>query len=82
MNAPIQVEAKIFPEGRVRPLSFLWEGEQVVVASLGRSWREGGERHFLVMSPDERVYELVYLPDGSWRLRRRPQDFQPPRTLA
>jgi hypothetical protein len=83
MIAPIRVEAQMLPNGDIRPLAFHWEGEKVVVASLGRSWDEAGERHFLVMTPDERVYELAYLPEqSSWRLLRRPQDFRPPGNFA
>jgi hypothetical protein len=83
MKAAVQVEAQMLPNGDIRPLAFHWEGGKVIVASLGRCWDEAGERHFLVMTPDERVYELAYLPEqSSWWLVRRPQDFRPPRNYA
>jgi hypothetical protein len=79
MNEPVHVEAHIDSDGGVRPVAFRWQGERKLIASVGRSWSEAGERRFLVMTANEQVYELAYLPDqASWRLRRRPRDFRPP----
>jgi hypothetical protein len=79
MNEPVVVETRIDSDGGVHPVAFHWQGERKRVASVGRSWSEAGERRFLVMTSDEKVYDLAYLPDqAAWRLRRRPQDFRPP----
>jgi hypothetical protein len=80
VNEAIAVEVRLKADGAIRPLAFSWRGKRYRVASIGRQWEQDGERHFLVMTPDERVYELAYLQkEGGWRLRRRPQDFRPPR---
>ena len=75
MSDPIAVEARFERDGSIRPLAFVWEDEIRRVVSHGRQWEENGERHFLVMTADEGVYELAYQQqDGIWRLLRRPQD--------
>ena len=80
MNEAIVVEVRLKTNGSIRPLAFSWRGKQYRVTSIGRQWEQDGERHFLVMTPDEQVYELAYLQkEGCWRLRRRPQDFRPPK---
>jgi len=80
VNEAIVVDVRFKADGTIRPLAFSWRGKRYRVASLGRQWEQAGERHFLVMTTDEQVYELAYLPkEECWRLRRRPLDFQPPR---
>jgi hypothetical protein len=80
VNEAIIVEVRVKTDGSIRPLAFSWRGNQYRVSSIGRQWEQDDERHFLVMTPDERVYELAYLhKEGRWRLCRRPQDFRPPR---
>ena len=82
MNESIAVEVRLKADGAIRPLAFSWRGKRYRVTSIGRQWEQDGERHFLVMTPDEQVYELAYLQkEGDWRLRRRPQDFRPPRRV-
>ena len=83
MNESIAVEVRLKADGAIRPLAFSWRGKRYRVTSIGRQWEQDGERHFLVMTPDEQVYELAYLQkEGDWRLRRRPQDFRPPRRVV
>ena len=75
MRLPIAVEARFETDGSLRPLAFVWEGESIRIASYGRQWEQDGEDHFLVMSANEQVYELVYLQsEGIWQLYQRPQD--------
>lgn len=77
MNEKIAVEAHFEVDGTIRPIAFLWQGKRLRIASLGRRWEKESERHFLVMTHDEQVYELVFLTtECGWRLRRRPQDFR------
>jgi hypothetical protein len=79
MSEIIAVEARFEADGTIRPLAFFHDGARYQVASLGRQWEQGDERHFLVMTPSEQVYELVYqLNEGCWKLQRQPKDFQPP----
>ncbi len=75
MSIPIAVEAKFETDGSIRPLAFIWKDERVAIASLGRRWEQDGEVHFLVMSADEKVYELAFRQtDSVWLLYRRPED--------
>jgi hypothetical protein len=76
MDEPIEVEAGLLPNGDVQPRAFRWEGRLHQIAAVGRQWTEQGEHRFLVMTPDERVFELALLPDAAgWRLRRTPAAF-------
>ena len=76
MNNGITVEARFEPDGSIRPLNFIWRGRHHRIHAIGRQWEEDGRRHFLVMAPGERVYELIYLPkQGTWHLGRRPEDY-------
>jgi hypothetical protein len=43
-----------------RPESFVWEGAEYKVVKLEKEWLEPGERHFLVRSKDESLFELCY----------------------
>jgi hypothetical protein len=76
MDEPIEVEAKFTVDGGIHPQAFRWEGRHHPVAAVGRQWMQDGERRFLVMTPDERVFELAYLSEATaWRLRRSPSSF-------
>jgi hypothetical protein len=83
MSEIIAVEARFETDGTIRPLAFIQRGVRYRVASLGRQWEQGDERHFLVMTPSEQIYELVYQPgEGCWKLKRQPEDFRPPRRVV
>lgn len=83
MSEIIAVEARFEADGNIRPLAFFRRGRRYRVASLGRQWEQGDERHFLVMTPSEQVYELVYQSgEGCWKLQRQPKDFRPPRRVV
>jgi hypothetical protein len=78
MRQAITVEARFEAGGSIRPLTFEWRGRRHVVVSLGRQWDQDNEQHFLVMTPDDRVYELALAPDpprsgGTWWLCRAPE---------
>jgi hypothetical protein len=76
MDEPIEVEAKFTADGSIKPQAFRWEGRLHPIAAVGRQWMQDGERRFLVMTPDERVFELAYLVEAAaWRLRRTPTAF-------
>ncbi len=75
MSLPIAVEAKFETDGSIRPLAFVWKDTRIRIASLGRRWEQDEEVHFLVMSADEKVYELAYRQkDSLWFLCRRPEN--------
>lgn len=73
MREAIAVEVRFEPDGRLRPLAFELGGRRHAVAAVGRQWAESERRHVLVMTPDERIYELVFDPgEGVWEVGRRP----------
>jgi hypothetical protein len=47
----------IYPE---EPRSFQWEGVDYEVAEIERAWQEPGERHFLVKTGDNKLFQLCY----------------------
>jgi hypothetical protein len=76
MDEPIEVEARFLVSGEIQPQAFRWQGRRHPVAAVGRQWTEGAEQRFLVMTPEERVFELAFLPQvHAWRLRRTPAAF-------
>jgi hypothetical protein len=80
MTEPIDVEARLTSEGRLRPVAFHWRGQRLRVYAYGRDWQTDEAEHMLVQTAGERVFELAHRPsDGSWQLIRSPQDFGPPR---
>jgi PncC family amidohydrolase len=56
------VDATFGPDGLIRPLAFVWNGRSHKVSDLGRQWEEGATRYFLVMTPDNRVWQLSFVP--------------------
>ena len=42
------------------PRSFQWEGVEYEVAEIERAWQEPGERHFLVKTKDNKLFQLCY----------------------
>jgi hypothetical protein len=83
MNDIIPVEARFETDGSIRPLAFYWKGDRHQIASTGRQWETEGERHFLVMTFQQKVYELSYShEEGFWQLRRKPSDFDPPQRIV
>ena len=73
MNQATEVEARFAEDGAIRVLSFTWQGRRQAVTSQGRQWAAADGRHVLVMTPGERVFELVYgQPGGAWTIARAP----------
>jgi len=65
----IGVVAQFSPDGKITPLSFTWQGRNYPVESVGRSWDDTAGRHFLVIVPGARIYELALdLTTSRWRL--------------
>jgi hypothetical protein len=73
MTTPTEVEARFAEDGQVTLLSFTWRGRRQPVASHGRQWRAEDGRHYLVMTPAEEVFELVFVPlTGLWHIAQAP----------
>lgn len=83
MNEAIEVVAHFDESGTVIPRAFVWGGEKRPILSLGRQWVQNGDRHFLVMTAEEQVYELAYrTAEMTWYLLRNQQDFGGRSTLV
>ena len=71
MIEPTEVEARFSTDGQIRVLGFTWHGTRLPVVSYGRSWGADDGLHYLVMTPGDRVYELLYEPvKGLWSVTR------------
>lgn len=72
MSDAVVVEVRFEADGSVSPLAFVLRGRRHRVASLRRRGETEGLQHFLVMTPEEKVFELVYSPEqGTWQIRER-----------
>ena len=72
-RALTQVEARFVEGGRIRVLSFTWQGRHYAVSSHGRQWDAADGRRLLVMTAGEQVFELVYeAQNGQWHIVRSP----------
>lgn len=68
---PVEVVVRFDRQGKVLPQSFIWRQQEYMVTSMGRRWQDDQGQHILVMTPDERVNELVYVPgEMRWYLKR------------
>ncbi len=77
MTEPIDVEATMRAD-LFEPRAFLWDGKRHVVQDLGRRWIEQGQRHWLVRTEANVVFELIYnLEAKQWLMGRTPTDLQP-----
>ncbi len=52
------VEARFSVTGEISPHSFTWRGSILSVEGVGRRWREGDERCFVVLAAGGRLFEL------------------------
>jgi hypothetical protein len=72
MAEPTEVEIRVDADGRATPRAFTWRGQRMSVIGVGRRWIEADGEHILVMTPGERVFELLRSPDGRWGIVRAP----------
>jgi len=42
------------------PRSFRWKGVEYEVVGIEKAWQEPGERHFLVKTRDNKLFQLCY----------------------
>ncbi len=67
---PVEVWVSFEKNGEIQPTGFSSKGVKHRVDSVGRQWEKDGFRHFLVMVPIDKVYELIFNPqDMRWYLR-------------
>ncbi|NOZ06552.1 MAG: hypothetical protein GXP41_09435 [Chloroflexi bacterium] len=71
---PVAVEAHFDEQGTITPQSFMLHGRRHPVSDVGRRWTDGqGRLHFLVMTPPDRIFEIVFQPANLvWRVVRSP----------
>jgi hypothetical protein len=50
VNEGIVVEAQFDVAGEITPRRFAWHGRMLSVEGVGRRWKEGDERCFMVMA--------------------------------
>lgn len=63
---PVEVTARFNEQGQIEPLSFMRRGRIYPIDRVGRRWEDESGKHFMVMTPIERVFELIFEP-GSLR---------------
>jgi len=64
------VTAHFSVEGEISPRRFTWRGTTLAVEGVGRRWREGNERCFVVLAAGERPFELrLDEKTFHWRVR-------------
>ena len=69
---PTAVKAIFDLEGRIRPQTLVWGGQQWPVTDVGRQWTdEAGLHHVLVMISGPRTFELRLDPTTlRWEAKR------------
>jgi hypothetical protein len=73
VNEGTSVEARFDVDGEITPRRFAWRGGIVPVEGVGRRWKEGDERCFMVMAVGGQPFELR-LDERTlcWRIARAP----------
>jgi PncC family amidohydrolase len=67
---PIKVWVSFEENGEIKPTGFSSSGVKYQVDTVGRQWEEDGCRHFLVMVPIDKIYELIFnRQEMRWYLR-------------
>jgi PncC family amidohydrolase len=57
---PVKVWVSIGENGEIQPTGFSSSGEKYKIDTVGRQWEKDGCRHFLVMVPIDKIYELIF----------------------
>lgn len=66
---PIAVEFSDQGMDALRIRAFDWQGKRIVIQSIGRRWQDARGEHYLAMSYQGKVFELIRKADGCWYLR-------------
>jgi hypothetical protein len=68
---PIAVTARFEAQGKIVPLSFIWQSRTFRIDSLGRQWQGKDGFHIMAMTPGNRAHHLLFMPEkGIWYLVR------------
>lgn len=68
---PIDVTARFEFDGKISPLSFVWQNRTYRIDSIGRQWKGEDGFHILVMTPGNRAHHLLFMSEkGLWYLVR------------
>jgi len=75
---PVEVAARFGLDGKIVPLNFSWREKSYKITSVGRSWEDEAGRHILVMTPGDRIFELVFTPaESRWYIHPLDSDRLP-----
>ncbi|MEA3439113.1 MAG: CinA family protein [Chloroflexota bacterium] len=67
---PLEVSARFDYQGDIKPLHFSWKDKTYPIVSTGRSWQDETGHHFLVMVPDDRIFEIIFAgSDSCWYIK-------------
>ena len=65
----IEVTAHFDPQGRITPLTFVWQGRSYRVEGTGRRWEAKDGLHILVMVAGNRAFHLIFdCKAGIWKI--------------
>ena len=64
---PIEVTVRFDPQGKIIPLSFVWQQRTYRVDSIGRHWGGKDGNHILVITSGNRAHHLLFMSErGIW----------------
>ena len=67
----IEVTAHFDLQGRITPLTFVWQGRSYRVEGTGRRWEAKDGLHILVMITGNRAFHIIFdSRTGIWKMVR------------
>ena len=57
----VEVTARFEEDGKIIPLSLVWQGQRYELDNTGRQWQASDGWHILTMTASGRMFELVYI---------------------
>ena len=54
------VECRSDYEYAQQPLALVWQGQRLEVLEVLRQWRSPSSKHFMILTKDQRVFNLAY----------------------
>lgn len=66
---PIAVEFSGTDPASLRIRAIYWQENRIAIESIGRRWQDASGSHFLTLSHQGKVYEVIQKADGCWYLR-------------
>lgn len=68
-SQPIAVEFSGTDIASLRIRAIYWQEQWIAIESIGRRWQDASGSHFLTLSYQGKVYEVIVKADGCWYLR-------------